>query len=538
MTPKIIWSAFTLTLLSLIIPTETNVLIDHPDNKVEDQEKLQDKYPRFRSKEFKKPTLFDKKSPSVFQTPSLYQSAYGFTSEQPTTSSYQFKESEDSNSVSTVTDNENDGSLFDFLSSLSHKKHGWKKYLVHLPRCDDTTTQPPTFSNSTAGPIVHLSTEPSSNPSTEPTSDLSAKPSFYPSSKPSLLPSTEPTSHPSKKPSSDPSTEPSISSLPSLSNLPSSVPSFSNEPSDEPSMEPSYIPSSSTLPSFFPSNEPSMESSNEPSNLPTNSPTNEPTKNKTFSPQPTIPVKKNHTLQWKMPVDDINKVLAAKEDIVPSLEIFLSHLLRCKSEAEIKNVKLVNNTGELLVKGVCFGFRKSCEINLSEDICNDNSLIEDFINERRLEMSSSFDYEIDLSVSFDFDEDNVNVVPDYLSELIGGISGARRLMSNSNEEPPEVNNEAILTIKRDGANNQFQNELTFQQYAKRFVVNISLSAHNFSITELSPSDDVTLELDEQFFVEKIFTFYNVNFDTDIDVCFWGEINCIDDSVTQIFIRKY
>jgi len=303
-------------------------------------------------------------------------------------------------------------------------------------------------------------------------------------------------------------------------------------------MEPSYIPSSSTLPSFFPSNEPYMESSNEPSNILTNSPTNEPTKNSTFSPQPTIPVKKNHNLQWKVPVYDINKVLTAKEDIVPSLEIFLSHLLRCKSEAEIKNVKLVNNTGELLVKGVCFGFRKSCEINLSEDICNDNSLIEDFINERSLEICSSFDYEIDLSVSFDFDEDNVNVVPDYLSELIGGISGARRLMSNSNEEPPEVNNEAILTIKRDGANNQFQNELAFQQYAKRFVGNISLSAQNFSITELSPSDDVTLELDEQFLVEEIFTFYNVNFDTDIDVCFWGEINCIDDSVTQIFIRKY
>jgi len=249
-------------------------------------------------------------------------------------------------------------------------------------------------------------------------------------------------------------------------------------------------------------------------------------------------VKKNHILQWKMPVDDINKILKAKEDIVPSLETFLSHLLRCKSEAEIKNVKLVNNTGELLVKGICFGFRKSCEINLSEDICNDNSLIEDFINERRLEISSSFDYEIDLSVSFDFDEDNVNVVPDYLSELIGGISGAHRLVSNSNEEPPEVNNEAMLTIKRDGANNQFRNELTFQQYAQRFEGNISLSPEDFSIAELSPSDDVALGLAEQLLVEKIFTFYNVNFDTDIDACFWGEINCFDDSVTQVFIRKY
>jgi len=525
MTPKIIWSAFTLTLLSLLILPETSVSIYNPENKVEDREKLQNKFPRFDSKKFKNPGLFGKTSTSVFQAPSLHPSTYGITSEQATTSSFQsFEDSVDSTSVSTATDNENDRNLFVFLSSLAHTKHDWKKYLAHLYKCSD----PPT-SNPTSEPSSYPSGEPSVYPSTVPSTVRSTEPSSNLSTEPSPHPSTEPTSTPSMKPSSEPSIEPSISSLPSSSNPPTSIPSVSNAPSDEPSMQPSYIPSRSTIPS------------NLPSTIPTNNPTNEPTKNPTFSPQPTISVQENFNFEWKVNTTGIDQIMAKKDEIAQGFKTYLSHLLRCK-EAYIKNVKLTNSTSELLVKGVCFGLRKNCAINLSKDTCNDNSLIDDYVAKRMLEISSTFNYEIDLSVSFDFDSDDISVVPSFLSELLK--AGSR--------ESREVNNKATLTIQTAG-NSTFQNEVLFQQHAIEFDDLIFLPEANFSITESNSSDDSNREslyygapnrncgkkcVDEDEVVKKIFSFYDAKFNATIDACFWDDINCMDDSVTQIFLRKY
>jgi len=561
MTPKIIWSAFTLTLLSLLNLPETSVSIYRPDK---DREKFQDKFPRFASKNFKTPNLFVKTSPSVFQTPSLHPSIYGNTSEQTTTSPHQaFEDSVDQATVSTATDNENDRNLFGFLPSLAHAKQGWKKYLVHLYECNDPPTQSPPSSNPTNDSTMHPSTESSSSPSTEPSSYLSVEPSVYPSTVPSTVRSTEPSSNPSMKPSPEPSIEPSISSLPSSSNPPTSIPSISKAPSDEPSMEPSYVPSSSTTiptnsPTNEPTNQPTNEPSTEPSNIPTNEPTNEPstepTSSLSVSPQPTSPVEKYHTFEWKVNTIDIDRTMEKKDEIAQGLKTYLSHLLRC-NEAKVQNVKLTNSTGELLVKGVCFGLRKSCAINLSKDTCNDNSLIDDFVAQRMLEISSSFDYELDLSVSFDFDSDDISVVPSFLSELIEAGSRDRRALANSNgpPEPPEVNNEATLTVQKGVGNSTFQNEVLFQQHAIKFDELIFVSKDNFSITESNSSDDSNREslyygapnrtcgkecADEDELVKKIFSFYNVSFNDTIDACFWDDINCIDDSVTQIFLRKY
>ena len=420
MTPKIIWSAFTLTLLSFLILPETAGSIYHPDNKVEHHE-----------------------------------------------------------------------NLYVFFSSLAHMKHGWKKYLVHLYKCSDTPIQSPPFSNQTTDPTTHPSNEPSSNPFMKPSSEPSIEPSI--SSLPSS--SNSPTSNPSMKPSSEPSIEPSISSLPSSSNSPTSKPSVSNAP--------------------------------------------------------TILEKKNHAFEWKVHTTDIDRTMEKKDEIAQGLKTYLSYLLRC-NEAKIKNVKLISSTGELLVKGVCFGLRKSCAINLSEDECNDNSLIDDFVALRMLEISSSFDYALDLSVSFDFDSDDISVVPSFLSELIEGVSGAQRAVANSNE-PPEVNNEATLTIQKSAGNSTFLNEVLFQQHATEFDELISVSKENFSITESNSSDDSNREssyygapnrgcgkkcVDEDEVVKKIFSFYDAEFNASIDACFWDDINCIDDTVTQIFLRKY
>jgi len=246
--------------------------------------------------------------------------------------------------------------------------------------------------------------------------------------------------------------------------------------------------------------------------------------------------------------------MAKKEEIAQGLKTYLSHLLRC-SEAKIKNVKLINSSGELLVKGVCFGFRKSCAINISEDECNDNSIIDNFVAQRMLEISSSFDYELDLSVSFDFDSDEISVVPDFLSELIEAGSGERRAVVNVNgpPEPPEVNNEATLTVQKSAGNSTFQNNVKFQQHAIEFNELIFVSKENYSIIDSISSDDSNREslyygapnrtcgkkcVDEDELVKKIFSFYDVGFNATIDACFWDDINCIDDSVTQIFLRKY
>ena len=211
MTPKIIWSAFALTLLSLLIQPETSVSF-HPDNKVEDREKLQDKFPRFASKILKTTNLLVKTSPSVFQTPSLLPSTYGTTSEQTPTPPHQaFKGSVDLIAVSTATDNENERNLLRFLSSLAHTNPGWKKYLVHLYKCDDLPTQSPSFLTATSSPTMHPSTEPSSNLSIEPSISSLAS------------------SNLSMKPYSEPSIEPSISSLPSSSNSPSNAPTILEE---------------------------------------------------------------------------------------------------------------------------------------------------------------------------------------------------------------------------------------------------------------------------------------------------------------------
>jgi len=478
MTPKIIWSAFTLTLLSLLIQPETSVSY-HPDNKVEDREKFQDKFPRFASKIFKKPNLFVKTSPSVFQTPSLLPSTYSTTSEQTTTLPHQaFVDSVDLIAVSTATDNENNRNLLGFLSSLAQTKPGWKKYLVHLYECDGLFPLFPPFLSATSGPTMHPSTEPSSNPSMKPYSEPSIEPSI----------SSLASSNPSMKPYSEPSIEPSISSLPSSSNSPSNA--------------------------------------------------------------PTILEEKNHAFEWKVHTTDIERTMEMKDEIAQGLKTYLSHLLRC-NEAKIKNVKLINSSGELLVKGVCFGFRKSCAINISEDECNDNSLIDDFVAQQMLEISSSFDYQIDLSVSFDFDSDDISVVPSFLSELIGGVSGAPRAVANS-AAPPGVNNEATLKINKDSDNSHFKNEAKFEEQAINLEGLASLLKEDFSIIESNLSEDSKTGpfygppnrncgkkcVDEDVLVKKIFTFYDVNFNATIDACFWDDINCIDDSVTQIFLRTY
>jgi len=277
-------------------------------------------------------------------------------------------------------------------------------------------------------------------------------------------------------------------------------------------------------------------------------PLNEPTSSPSVSLQPITLKEKNHTFRWKVNTTDIDRTMAKKDEIAQGLKTYLSHLLRC-NEAKIKNVKLINSAGELLVKGVCFGFRKSCAINLAEDECNDNSLIDDFVAQRMLEISSSFDYQIDLSVSFDFDSDDISVVPSFLSELIEAGSGDRR----AGGIPPEVNNEATLTIQKDAGNSTFQNEVLFQQHAIEFNELIFVSKENYSIIDSNSSDDSNREslyygapnrncgkkcVDEDELVKKIFTFYDADFNDTIDACFWDDINCVDDSVTQIFLRKY
>jgi len=153
-----------------------------------------------------------------------------------------------------------------------------------------------------------------------------------------------------------------------------------------------------------------------------------------------------------------------------------------------------------------------------------------------LDISSSFDYEIDLIVSFDFDKDNIDVVPTFLSELIEIASGTQRALSNSNEPPPpQVNNEAALSINKDATNSNFQNEATFQPNAIEDKEVIFLSAENYDTPKRKRGSKYA---EEKFTVEKIFAFYDVNFNTNIDVCFWDDINCIDGSVTQIFMRKF
>jgi len=280
-----------------------------------------------------------------------------------------------------------------------------------------------------------------------------------------------------------------------------------------------------------------------------------------------------HTLKWKIETYDIDRVFETKDRIAKKFEKFLDHHLRCKTPL-IKHVKLILDQEEngLYMKGACFGSRENCNIILFEDDCNDNKLIDDFVAQKMLEMSSSFDYEVDLSVSFNFDSDDITVVPDFLSELIEGSSAARRAVTYSSEtnssainstainstelgelELPDVNNEVTLTIKTDVAKSTFQNEATFQQYAIEFKEVIFLSTEDFSFTEFTSSDDTTKDslyygtpkrkcdskcVEEKFTVEKIFAFYDLNFNTSIDVCFWDSINCIDGYVTQIFFRKY
>jgi len=312
----------------------------------------------------------------------------------------------------------------------------------------------------------------------------------------------------------------------------------------------------------YPTNEPTPEASSNPSALPSVLPSvsSMPSVSSIPSSIPTIPDVGFFDFSWKIYTDDIEKVFETEAQIEQSLKTFLNHLLRCKN-ALIRDVKLLRDQeGQegkedqegLFVKGICYGFRKSCIINLSDDICNDNSLIDDYVAERMLEISSSFDYEIDLSVSFDFDEENINLVPDFLSELIEGASRTQRAMFNSGRPPPpEVNNEANLAIKKDGSNSNFQNEITFKQNTKKIKGAISLSTE-LPLVELIQFDETISKssyfspknkcgnecLEEKKVLETIFTYYDVNFDSTIDVCFWDDINCIAGSVTQIFIRKY
>ena len=428
---------------------------------------MQDKFSRFDLKKFKTPALFGKTSPSVFQTPSLLPSTYGFTSDQPTISSYQILSRA---TVSSATNKENNGKLLIFSASLAQKKSGWKKYLENHFKCDNKPTQPPL--------------------STKSPSSLPLVPSI-PSFKPTNL-------------SNAPTLNPSISNFPSSSTLPSSLPSTTHHPSTEVS---------------------------------------------------------NHNLKWKIGTADIDRVFETKDQIAKKFKANLEHLLRCKN-LKIKHIKIIRDQeeNELYMKGVCFGDTKSCNINLSEDDCNDNRLIDDFVAQRMLDISSSFDYKIELSVSFDFNSDNIDVVPDFLSEIIVGTSGARKAVANlKGLEELEVNNEATLTIKKDAAKSDFQNEATFQQSAIEFEEVIFLSRGDFSITEFTSSDDKKTDslyydtpkkkcgskcVEEKFTgeekntVEKIFAFYDFNFNTSIDVCFWDNINCIDGYVTQMFFRKY
>jgi len=525
MTSKVVWSAFALILSSIFAPTEAILPAYQRGNEIEDRVvqqtknlvspkvklKSQEKIARFHSKTLENKTLFGKTSPSVFQTPSLHPSTSASTPEHPTTSTgsfidfvllflsslkNQWKEylellfpttPHPLNKPTTSPENFIDFVLI-LLSSFINK---WKECLELLFPFDDTPTQPPLFEDFQDFVLMFLS------------SLKNQWKSFL-----ELLFDT---------PTQPPLSSESPSSLQPVSSKPSFI--APNLPTQE-----SNHPSSSALPSTTPN--PSNEVS-------------------------------NHTFKWKIATDDIDGVFETKDQIALSFQDYLDHRIRCKGEeAEIKHVKLVRDQefNEVYVKGVCFGLRKSCIINLSEDDCNDNSIIDDFVSQRMLDISSSFDYEIELSVSFDFDKDNINVVSDFLSELIEGVSGRRRVVSSSNKpEPPQVNNEGIITITRDGANNQFKNEAIFQQNVIESEELIFLSTEKFSSSDFNSFDDTTTVgsyygtpkskcgrkcVEEKFTVENIFAFYDVNFNTSIDVCFWGDINCIDGSVTQIFFRKY
>ena len=252
-------------------------------------------------------------------------------------------------------------------------------------------------------------------------------------------------------------------------------------------------------------------------------------------------------LEWKVVADDIEKVFESEAQTTSTelvFKKFLNHLLRCKSQTAIKDVKIFQKQENVFLKGKCIGFRKHCIINLLDDGCQDNSLIEDFVNQQMFAISSSFDYEIELSVSFDFDADNIDIVPGFISEIIEGGAGSQRAMSNSALGLPDVNNEALLTIQKNGTDSKMNNEAFFKQSGENHIGSIGLSTEVFTITESNqadasrknPSDHGTTS--EKSSIETIFAFYGLDFDNDIDVCFWDEINCIDDSVTQIFIRKY
>jgi len=260
-------------------------------------------------------------------------------------------------------------------------------------------------------------------------------------------------------------------------------------------------------------------------------------------------------LEWKLNADDIESPFQSDSQTASIEQIiknFLNHLLRCKNESSIKDVKLFKKQTDLFVKGKCVGFRKNCNINLlNDDICSDNSLIDEFVNQQLFALSSAFDLEIDLSVSFNFDTDNIGVVPGFLSEVIGGTSASQRV---SNVFPDITsNNEAHLTINKKVINNKIQSEATFQQSTTGFTGLFGLSSEEFTFAELTQFDDPNKDTlndettrikcsencaDEKSSVESIFSYYGLDFDTNVDVCYWDEINCLDGSVTQIFIREY
>ena len=189
-------------------------------------------------------------------------------------------------------------------------------FVTERPRTADPTPVPtarPRTARPSPAPTIRSSSSPSISPSTpmpsaRPSLRQSASPSFSPSSRPSRLSSNQPSM--STIPSQVPTSRPSVSSTPSR--LPTLGPSTSAIPSQEassspsasvlPSAVPSPLPSTSSRPSPAPSLKPSVSSSPSllpspvpstsliPSVAPTSMPSASPYPSSAPSPTPLLPV--------------------------------------------------------------------------------------------------------------------------------------------------------------------------------------------------------------------------------------------------------
>jgi len=248
--------------------------------------------------------------------------------------------------------NLNKGGLDDFVQDVIKPFCDiFDKMFLDNPKANEKVTQGASTDNPKAnGKVTHGA---STDDDIELCQDR-CHPTPSPTRRPTPAPSLRPTQSPSFTPSLTQSESPSLTQSESPSLTQSESPSLTQSPSFAPSL--SHSPSLTQSPSLSPS----------------------------LSLQPTILVEMNHDFQWKILTNETDRVFENKDQIAQSFKTSLSHLLRCKSDALIKDVKLVTPQGQEnpFLKVVCFGYRESCTINLTKDECSDNSLIDEFVVQR------------------------------------------------------------------------------------------------------------------------------------------------------------